>query len=148
MPTATSRMETSRLVLRNNLAELDRLASWIEEWAGRIVPPDTSFALQLCLEEAVANIIMHGAVEADQSEIAVELERDGETLRAQVEDCGRRFDPTRFQRPMAATSLDQAKVGDLGIHLMRSFADGMHYERRGHRNRSTFWFAESEAAAA
>ena len=148
MPTVTSRMETSRLVLRNNLAELDRLASWLEEWAGPIVPPDTSFALQLCLEEAVANIIIHGAVDEAQSEIAVELERNGATLRARVEDCGRRFDPTRFRPPTAATSLERAKVGDLGIHLMRSFADGMHYERRGHRNRSTFWFAEARAAAA
>jgi serine/threonine-protein kinase RsbW len=143
-----SEMETSRLVLRNDLAELDRLASWIEEWAGRIVPPDTSFALQLCLEEAVANIIMHGTSEGDQSVIAIELERDGGTLRARVEDCGRRFDPTRFRPPRPATSLDQARVGDLGIHLMRSFADGMRYERRGHRNRSTFWFSEVTSAAA
>src|SRR5258708_37722056 len=94
MPTVMSRMETSRLVLRNDLAELNRLARWIEEWAGQIVPPDTSFALQLCLEETVANIIMHEMVAEDQSEIAIELERDGETLRALVEDCGRRFDPT------------------------------------------------------
>jgi serine/threonine-protein kinase RsbW len=143
-----SEMETSRLVLRNDLAELDRLASWIEQWAGRIVPPDTSFALQLCLEEAVANIIMHGTSEEHQSGIAIELERDGETLRARVEDCGRRFDPTRFRPPEPATSLDTARVGDLGIHLMRSFADGMRYERRGRRNRSTFWFSEITSAAA
>jgi anti-sigma regulatory factor (Ser/Thr protein kinase) len=143
-----SEIETSRLVLSNNLAELDRLASWLEKWAEQSVPSDTSFALQLCLEEAVANIIMHGTVEDDRSEIAVELERDGETLRASVEDCGRRFDPTRFRRPTAATSLERAKVGELGIHLMRSFADGMHYERRGHRNRSTFWFAGITSAAA
>jgi serine/threonine-protein kinase RsbW len=148
MPTAMSRMETSRLVLRNDLAELDRLASWIEGWAEGTVPPDTSFALQLCLEEAVANIIMHGTAEEDRSEIAIELEHDGETLRARVEDCGRRFDPTLFPPPVPATSLERAKVGDLGIHLMRSFADGMHYERRGHRNRSTFWFAEPQASAA
>jgi anti-sigma regulatory factor (Ser/Thr protein kinase) len=144
MPTALARMETSRLDLRNDLAELDRLARWLEQWAGRIVPPDTSLALQLCLEEAVANIIMHGRSEEDQSEI--EVERDGETVRARVEDSGRRFDPTRFRRPTAPTSLDQARVGDLGIHLMRSFADGMRYERHGQRNRSTFWFDQPLAA--
>jgi hypothetical protein len=29
-----------------------------------------------------------------------------------------------------AKSLEEAKVDDLGIHLMRSFASGLHYERR------------------
>ena len=37
-----------------------RLAGWIEGWAQRGVSADVSFAVQLCLEEAVANIIMYG----------------------------------------------------------------------------------------
>jgi len=146
MTAAMPAMEPSRLVLRGDLAELDRLASWIERWAEGRVPPDTTFALALCLEEAVANIIRHGGAEA--AEIAIELECDGEALRARVEDCGREFDPTRFPAPIAATSLGNAKVGDLGIHLMRSFADGMHYERRGQRNLSTFRFAWSRTSVA
>jgi serine/threonine-protein kinase RsbW len=148
MTTVMPRMETSRLVMRRDLAELTRLASWIECWAGESVPPDTAFALQLCLEEAVANIIMHGTASEDRAEIAVELERDGKALRARVEDCGQKFDPTQFPLPVPATSLETAKVGDLGIHLMRSFATGMRYERRDHRNRSTFLFLGSRAAAA
>ena len=144
--TSASEMETTRLVLRNDLAELDRLASWLEGWADGNVSPDTSFALQLCLEEAVANIIMHGAASEDRCEIAIELDHDGATLRARVEDSGRQFDPTRFSPPTPATSLASAKVGDLGIRLMRNFANGMRYERRGGRNRSTFWFAQSLAA--
>ena len=137
---AMSHIETSRLPLRSDLAELARLASWIEHWAEQRVPPNTIFALQLCIEEAVANIIMHGTASEDRSEIAVELEYDGETLRARVEDSCQRFDPTGFPPPIPATSLEKAKVGNLGIHLMRSFANGMHYERRDRRNRSTFWF--------
>ena len=141
-------METSRLVLRNDLAELDRLAGWIERWAEQGVPPDTRFALQLCLEEAVANIIMHGRAEEERSEIAIELEQEGDTLRAQVEDSCQKFDPTGFPPRTPAASLEEAKVGDLGIHLMRSFACGMRYERRGQRNRSTFWFGATQAQAA
>jgi len=47
------------------------------------------------------------------------------TLVARIEDNGRQFDPTRAPPPVVATSLEKAKVGDLGIHLMRSFASGM-----------------------
>jgi anti-sigma regulatory factor (Ser/Thr protein kinase) len=48
---------------------------------------------------------------------------------------------------VVATSLEQAKVGDLGIHLMRSFASGMDYERREGRNRLTLRFVESMSPA-
>ena len=67
-------LDARRLVLRNNLAELDRLAGWIEGWAQQDLSPDLSFAVQLCLEEAVANIIMH-SVANGRLEIAVEVER-------------------------------------------------------------------------
>ena len=52
-----------RLLLHNDLAELDRLAGWIESWMHEGVALDSSFAIQLCLEEAVANIIMYAAAE-------------------------------------------------------------------------------------
>jgi anti-sigma regulatory factor (Ser/Thr protein kinase) len=138
-----SSLEAGRLVLRNDVAELQRLAGWLERLAQQGMSSDVSFAVQLCLEEAVANIIMYGAARGDRLEIAVELERNGGTLVARIEDNGRQFDPTRAPPPAVATSLEQAKVGDLGIHLMRSFASGMDYERRNGRNRLTLRFVES-----
>ena len=138
-----SSLEARRLVLRNDVAELQRLAGWLERLAQQGMSSDVSFAVQLCLEEAVANIIMYGATRDDRLEIAVELERNGGTLVARIEDNGRQFDPTRAPPPAVAASLEQAKVGDLGIHLMRSFASGMDYERRDGRNRLTLRFVES-----
>src|SRR5262249_24923289 len=132
-----SSREARRLVLRNDVAELQRLAGWIEGFARQGTSPDVSFALQLCLEEAVANIIMYGAARDDPLEIAVELERNGANLVARIEDNGRQFDPTRAPPPVPARSLGEAKVGDVGIHLMRSFATGMDYERRNGRHRLT-----------
>ena len=61
---------TRRLVLRNDLAELERLAGWIEGWAQQDLSPDLSFAVQLCLEEAVANIIMYSVAKDGRLEIA------------------------------------------------------------------------------
>jgi anti-sigma regulatory factor (Ser/Thr protein kinase) len=140
---AMSNAGATRLVLRNDVAELERLAGWIEGFTRQGTSPDVSFAVQLCLEEAVANIIMYGGSDA----IAVELERNYGTLVARIEDNGRQFDPTRAPAPVSAASLDEAKVGDLGIHLMRSFANGMDYERRDGRNRLTLRFVEPPAAS-
>jgi anti-sigma regulatory factor (Ser/Thr protein kinase) len=140
-----STLVAERLVLHNDLAELERLAGWIEGWVQQDVSRDLSFALQLCLEEAVANVIMYGGAKDDRVEIAVELERNGGTLVAHVEDTGRQFDPTRVQPPSVATSLEKAKVGGVGIHLVRSFATGIRYEHRDGRNRLTLQFVDSRA---
>jgi serine/threonine-protein kinase RsbW len=133
-----------RVVLGNDLAELRRLAGWIEGWSQR-VSPEMSFAIALCLEEAVANVIMYGAATHEQLEITVDVAGSAEKLRVCIEDDGRHFDPTRVPPATLPTSLDEAKVGNLGIHLMRSFASGMHYERRDGRNRLTLEFLEPRA---
>jgi serine/threonine-protein kinase RsbW len=136
-----------RLLLHRDLAELERLALWIEGWAMRELSASLSFAVQICLEEAVANIIMHSSTTDDRLEIVVEIERGDQTLVARIEDNGSAFDPTQVPRPPVPASLAEAKVGNLGIHLMRSFANGMHYERRNSRNRLTVRFVEVQDAA-
>lgn len=142
-----SSAESSRLVLHNDLAELKRLAAWIEGWARKGVSSDVSFAVQLCLEEAVANVIMYGGTSDARLKIIIEVERNGTTLVARVVDNGRQFDPTQAPPPSMPASLEQAKIGDLGIHLMRSFASGMHYERRDGCNRLTLRFKEPQATS-
>jgi anti-sigma regulatory factor (Ser/Thr protein kinase) len=137
-----SNLEAHRLELRGHLSELRR-TGWIKAEAPHERTANISFAVQLCLEEAVANIIMHGGAKGDRLAIAIELEHNGRTLIARIEDNGREFDPTRFPPPRPARSLEEAKVGDLGIHLMRSFANGMHYERREGRNRLILRFVEA-----
>src|SRR5262245_42186177 len=136
-----------RLLLHGDLAELERLAVWIEGWAMRDLSADLSFAVQVCLEEAVANIIMYSAAQDDRLEIVIEVERGDQTLVARIEDNGSAFDPTQVPRPPVPASLAEAMVGNLGIHLMRSFANGMHYERRDSRSRLTIRFVEVQDAA-
>jgi anti-sigma regulatory factor (Ser/Thr protein kinase) len=139
-----------RLVLRNDLSELRRLAGWIEIWTQQsVLSPDMSFAVALCLEEAVANVIMHGGSEDERLEIAVEVECDGPALIVRVEDNGRHFDPTTAPPSSSSpASLEEAKIGDVGIQLMRRLASSMHYERHDRRNRLTLRFLERDARAA
>src|SRR5262245_56277883 len=130
-----------RLLLHRDLAELERLAVWIEGWAMRNLSASLSFAVQVCLEEAVANIIMYSTTKDDRLEIIVEVERRDQTLIARVEDNGSAFDPTQIPSQPFPISLIAAKAGGFGIRLMRSFASGMHYERGGgDSNRLTMWF--------
>ena len=136
-----------RLLLHRDLAELERLAVWIEGWAMRDLSASLSFAVQVCLEEAVANIMMYSAAKDAPLKIIVEVERRDQTLVARIEDNGSAFDPTQVPPPRVPASLDEAKVGDIGIHLMRSFASGIHYERRDGTNRLTMRFAQKHSGS-
>ena len=80
---AMANSEASRLVLRKDVAELKRLAGWIEGFTQERTSPDVSFAVQLCLEEAVANIIMYGG--ADASVIAARMKTCEAALRIFVQ---------------------------------------------------------------
>ena len=136
-----------RLLLHRDLAELERLAAWIEGWAMRDLSASLSFAVQVCLEEAVANIIMYSTTTDGRLEIVVEVEREDQTLVTRIEDNGSAFDPTQVPRPPVPASLAEAEVGNLGIHLMRSFASGIHYERHHGRNCLMIRFVELQDEA-
>jgi serine/threonine-protein kinase RsbW len=130
-----------RLRLCGDLAELERLAVWIEDWAAMELSADLLFAVQVCLEEAVANVIMYSGARPNHLDIAIEVDRKGHTVIARVEDNGSVFDPTQIPSQPFPISLMAAKAGGFGIRLMRSFAAGMHYERGGgDSNRLTMWF--------
>jgi serine/threonine-protein kinase RsbW len=136
------------LTLQNELRELNRLALWIEEWADLSNSPDLCLAVQVCLEEAVAKVIMYGAANDDTSEISVNLGHCDGMLVARIEDNGRKFDPTQAPPLPVAKSLQEARVGNVGIHLMRSFADRIDYEYRDGRNRLTLQFLGPRATSA
>jgi serine/threonine-protein kinase RsbW len=133
------------MVLRNELADLPQLSRWIEACMPADLSPNIAFAVALCVEEAVVNIMMHGGDEGDRVEISVELGRESGAMTARVEDNGRAFDPTQVPPPAAATSLKEARIGDLGIHLMRGLASEVHYRRSGGHNQLTLRFHEPDA---
>jgi len=125
-----------RMVIPAELRHLERLAAWTDEFARSAKLADNVlFAIQLCIEEAVANVIMYSGAAEQHQEVVVELVRAGSDVLAIIEDGGRSFDPTTVPPRRKPTSIEDAPIGELGVHLMRSFASDMRYERRDGRNR-------------
>ena len=128
----------SRLVLPHNRPDLARLAGWLDEQERALAMPDrVAYAVRLCLEEAVGNLIRHVPA---QSGIVVDLEWQGDVMVAAIEDHGPPFDPRTAPVPARPASLEDALPGGLGIMLMRSFASGIDYDTAAGRNRLTFRF--------
>jgi serine/threonine-protein kinase RsbW len=145
--TSASPAMTRRLTIRPELAQLERLADWAEDFVRAAgVPFDRLFAIQLCVEEAVANVIRHSGAADIRQDIAVELVRAEDDVLATVADRGRSFDPTTAPAFCKPASIAAASAGRFGIHLMRSFADDMRYERRDGWNRLMLRFGPARAA--
>ncbi len=138
-------VQQQQIVLKRELGELDRLGSWIQAFEGEIeLVPDIAFALELCLEEAIANIIMHGGP-MGVGEISVTVQQASPGLVATIQDDGLRFDPTKAPRRATAQSLDEARPGEHGIQLIRTFATDMHYECERGLNTLILTFAAAGA---
>jgi len=114
-----------------------RLGPWVDGAAEALrLRPSVEYALRLCVEEAATNVVMHGALDRDDAEfVALRVEVRPETLLVTVEDrCGA-FDPLTVPSPEPPGRLEDAKIGGLGIHLMRQYASAIRYERDGGVNR-------------
>lgn len=136
---------SDRLALRSSLDELERLATWVETVARDAgLTSEQAFALQLCLEETVANIVMYGGAAGD-APIIVQIAQSDGAVTAIIEDSARAFDPTQVPPRAKPLSLDQARIGELGVHLIRHYSSQMRYERQDDRNRLTLTFDPSDA---
>lgn len=123
------------------------MAAWAEGFARHAkLSAGATFGLQLCLEEAVSNIIRHGVAPAERPEILVMLAETEDQIAAQIEDEGQPFDPRQFNREKRAPSVEEG-VGGFGIPLMLRFAATIRYERNGKRNRLTLTFDRRPAVA-
>ena len=123
---------------------LAQVGVWVDEVTAALgLPPNAEYALRLCTEEAVANVVMHGeaAHEGNVAHVALHLQADPELLRVTIEDDCAEFDPLNVPVPAQLARLEDARVGGLGIHLMRQYARTMEYQRLEGINRLTLTIA-------
>lgn len=143
---------TETLVIRAAIGELPRVHGWADALAQRLaLPQSTTFAIQLCFEEALSNIVRHGFAGAPKEEarnknVSLALETHNDAIVATIEDRGPAFDPLEVAPPPAPTAISDLPLGGRGIELMRKFAQSLAYERRDGVNRLTLSFAYSGRA--
>jgi anti-sigma regulatory factor (Ser/Thr protein kinase) len=128
-----------RLCLTLTVAEMGRLSAWLDEQEGRLsIPAKVAFAVRLCVEEVVANLINH--TPSENAQIAVEIGWQDCAIVVLVEDHGPPFDLRSAPEPTRPANLDEAEPGGLGIQLVRSFASEIDYEPGPELNRLTMRF--------
>lgn len=97
-----------------------------------------SFGLDVVLEELLMNQILHAYPAAvEPASVGLQAWVADDTLLLLLSDHGIPFDPLARPAPVAPASLDEARPGGWGIHLLRRYARALAYERVGDVNRLT-----------
>lgn len=133
--------EPSRIFERrfqNRLADLghatEEALRFIEENG---VSGKMGYIANLAIEEMATNILKYGYDDTSVHEILLRVEVLPEKLFLIIEDDGHEFNPLNVPEPDINLLAEERTPGGLGVHLVRKFAEEMHYERRDGHNRLT-----------
>lgn len=129
-------MVTACIIIRNDIQELERIREFIEkqgdEWN---LSAKNIFSINLVLEELITNIIFYGFDDDQVHDITISIQLQNDVLRLLIEDDGKPFDPFGVDTPGDLDkSLEERKIGGLGIYFVRKIMDTYSYERTGNKN--------------
>lgn len=121
---------------QNNLKELEKLATDIKEFSNKEgLTEEMLYALNLCLDEVVTNIISYS--ESDTSDpIELHLTNDGNSVTATVKDSGKPFNPILESKKDHGVheKLEKRIPGGLGTYFLDQYMDEIHYKRENNQN--------------
>lgn len=127
-------MEKS-IILANDIAEISRLATFIEEVGEAFaLTPDVVFNLTLVIEEAVVNVINYAYPKEEHQHIYLSAHLHEGSIVLVLTDTGKEFDPTLAPDADITLSAEEREIGGLGIFLIRQIMNEVRYERIGGKN--------------
>lgn len=125
-----SAMLGERIVVANRLDELPRMSQWLHDGAASLgLEESAAFALDVCANEAVTNIISYAYRDRLRHEITLELQGVANGARLVIRDDGRPFNLLEAPEHKVPGTIEEAKIGGLGILLIRRMMSRCSYER-------------------
>ncbi len=128
------------LRITRDQAGLAAIASWCDAVI-RVLDLDRrpAYALRLCLEEAVANLVMHARPTSACTDDVIELEAEADAGGCVliVRDHCEPFAPDTGADAPSSVTLAGDRVGGAGLHLLRHFATDIEYLTQSDGNRLT-----------
>lgn len=114
--------------LKPELSQLNRLNDFVNNELSL-----DNHQISLIIEEVFINITKYSKC----SYIKVNFKNEDDILNIQFIDNGLEFNPLTYTTPEAPESIDEAKIGGLGIHLVKNLADKLYYEYKNDENHLT-----------
>ncbi len=124
--------------LKSDLSELKTLCRHIEHY-GQIngLSEIVISEVNICLDELFTNIVLYGFKDDLEHRIGFKMDFDNSTLMIKIEDNGIPFNPILKKSSELPVDIDNARVGGLGLRIVKKLMDDIWYERKSGRNRLT-----------
>ena len=131
--------------VRDDLGDIGPAVAWAGEFVDRAgLSADVRFAVDLSLEEALANLIMHGQARGGDKAIVVSIASDASGITMTISDRCAPFDVTQHR-----AIEDQAGLapGGRGLRLLHAFVAELDYAAGHNGNLLTLRFPAEKAMA-
>ncbi len=124
--------ENKELTLSSSFEEIQYVESFakeLQQWAQ--FSDDNLGRIMLTLSEAVTNAIVHGNKQDPEKKVFVSAHHEARTLKINVEDEGKGFNPEELPNPLKEENLlDQ---GGRGVYLIKQYSDKVEYSEGGRK---------------
>jgi sigma-B regulation protein RsbU (phosphoserine phosphatase) len=119
-------------------ADIQRMADALQEVQAFVertgLPSAVGQRLGIILDELLNNSISYGFEDPTGHEIDLHIHADKHHLTLKVSDDGVPFNPFTLSDPDVTLSIEERKIGGLGVMLVREMSDSHDYERQSGRN--------------
>lgn len=119
----------------NEIAEIEKLHQVLKMFgSANSIPEEILMNVNLVLEELLVNVISYGYDDHEVHQIEAIMNLENGVLHMTLKDDGKAFNPLEAPEVDMSVSLEDMSVGGLGIHLVKSLMDEVHYAREGEYN--------------
>jgi len=84
--------------------------------------------LEMAVDEACSNVMEHAYNSDSTKEVSIRATVDENSVQIEVIDTGKGFDPAAVEQLKLEELVSAKRTGGLGMRLMKSFMDEVHYE--------------------
>ena len=124
--------------LKSDLSELKTLSRHISHY-GQVngLSEILISEVNICLDELFTNIVLYGFKDDREHTIRFGMDLNGNALMIKIEDNGIPFNPLFTKNSELPVDIDDARIGGLGLHIVKRLMDDIWYARKSGRNRLT-----------
>lgn len=125
-------------VLKNDLAEIARLAEEVEQFGETAgLPMKVLYRINLVMDELLTNAISYGYPDRGEHEIQIRIHAEDGKVAVDIIDDGAPFNLDEAPQPDLEAEVEERRIGGLGIHLVRNLVEHVGYARDDQRNHLT-----------
>ena len=125
----TSKTKSKELLIKSRTENLTTVREFVSSAVEEVnIPQDIAGDIVLAVDEACTNIIKHAYKFIPDGDITIKLKYSDKKITVEITDHGAPFSPDNVPTPDLKKYFEEKRVGGLGMYLMKSLMDDVHYE--------------------